>query len=63
MSWFNKKSLMSVNDMELQQILQSEYCDKCPRNCILTAVKCSRGKKQIEIVRNSYANSKNPKPN
>ena len=63
MSWLKKKNGLSVNDAELQQILQSEHCDKCPRNCILTAAKCSRGKKQIDIVMNSYTNSKNQKPN
>ena len=63
MSLFKKKSVLSVNDAELQQILQLEHCDKCSQNCTLTAAKCNRGKKQVKIVMDSYANQKNPQPN
>jgi hypothetical protein len=38
----------------LRQILQSKLCDKCPRNCKLSAPKCGRGKRQAKIVIGNY---------
>jgi len=58
-----KKTNNAVSDTERQQILQSENCDKCPRNCMLTVAKCSRGKKQAKIMVDCYANQKNLKSN
>jgi hypothetical protein len=40
--------------MALRQILQSKHCDKCPRNCKLSAPKCRRGKRQAKIAIANY---------
>jgi hypothetical protein len=47
---FKKKQTASINDMELQKILQARHCDKCNRNCALSAPKCGRGQKQAKIL-------------
>ena len=52
--WFHKKNAAPANDKELQQILQSRHCDKCQRNCLLSAPKCGRGERQAEIVMRNY---------
>ena len=62
-SLFKKKNVVPVSDTELRQILQSENCDQCSRNCILADVKCGRGKRQAKSMMNSYANQKNSKSN
>jgi hypothetical protein len=56
-SFFKRKNAASVEDIELQNFLQSKHCNGCSRHCPLSSPKCGRGKKLATIETTNYTRS------
>ena len=50
-SYFKRKNVASVEDIELQHFLKSKHCNGCSRHCPLSSQKCGRGKNPQQLKR------------
>lgn len=48
------KEVSIKNAITLEEYLKDKRCDGCPRHCLLTNLRCSRGSYYLELAKNEY---------